>query len=113
MPPLYLSFSSKVDRESCSVVDDSAADGPPEPTAEINANDYCTLPTESSPCVALDIDMPEQNVPSVGLYYDEMCLQGGGGLTGCGGGGQQACRICFVNRELFLNDFPNVRVPDW
>ncbi|CAM9857841.1 unnamed protein product, partial [Scytosiphon promiscuus] len=96
----------------CSVVDDSYAGGPPEASADTPTEDVCSMPTES-PCVSLDVDLREISGPAVGMYYDEACLEGGGGETGCGGGGEPACRVCFVNRDFWLEDFPDERYPDW
>ena len=57
--------------------------------------------------------MVELSGLSVGMYYDEACLEGGGGVSGCGGGGVTECRLCFVNREFWQADFPDARYPDW
>ncbi|CAN0404060.1 unnamed protein product, partial [Hapterophycus canaliculatus] len=96
----------------CSVVDNSSADGPPDVSAETPTEDLCSLPVES-PCVDLDVAVQEISGPSIGMYYDEACLAGGGGRTGCGAGGEPACRVCFVNRDFWLADFADERYPDW
>ncbi|CAN0006324.1 unnamed protein product, partial [Sphacelaria rigidula] len=96
----------------CTTVDDSNADGPPDATAVTDAGDYCTLPSDTA-CVDLDDGFDEVSGPSVGIYYDETCLEGGDGVTGCGGGGVQVCRLCFINTDTFLLDFPDKRYPDW
>lgn len=96
----------------CNVLDSSSKNGPPATDAETSSGDMCTLPTDD-PCVGFDVGVAEVSGPSVGMYYDESCLEGGGGDTGCGGGGVTACRICFVNREFWMADFPEERYPDW
>lgn len=97
---------------NCNVVEDSGAGSPPDSDAETSSGDLCTQPSESS-CVELDIAVREVSGPSVGMYYDESCLEGGGGRTGCGGGGVPACRLCFVNRDFWNADFAELRFPDW
>lgn len=79
---------------------------------ETPTEDQCDLPEESA-CVSLDLDVREISGPSVGMYYDEACLDGGGGDTGCGAGGVAACRVCFVNRDFWLADNADERYPDW
>lgn len=94
------------------MIDDSNASGPPSTNAKTDSDDYCSLPEEER-CVEFDVGVTEVSGPSVGMYYDEACLEGGGGDSGCNGGGVQACRVCFVNRELWQKDFPDRRYPDW
>lgn len=94
------------------MVDDSTASGPPDTTSSTSTADLCTLPKDS-PCVGLSVGIAEPSGPSVGMYYDETCLEGGGGRSGCGGGGVPSCRICFINREFWSADFPDERFPDW
>lgn len=93
-------------------MDDSAAGGPPDSAAETSSGDLCRLP-EEDPCIHFDVGVVEVSGPSVGMYYDKACLEGGGGQTGCGGGGVAACRVCFVNRAFWMADFPEERYPDW
>lgn len=93
-------------------MDDSAAGGPPSTDVVTDPDDFCSLP-EDSPCVEFDVGVAELSGPSVGMYYDEACLEGGGGDTGCGGGGMEECRVCFVNRALWTKDFPDEHFPDW
>lgn len=97
---------------TCNVIDDSGAGGPPDSDAETASDALCSLPAKS-PCVDLDVGVREVSGPSVGFYYDESCLDGGGGETGCGAGGVPQCRVCFVNRAFWLADFPDERFPDW
>lgn len=94
------------------MVEDSGAGGPPDSDAETSSGDLCSQPAELA-CIELDIGVVEVSGPSVGMYYDESCLEGGGGTTGCGGGGVAACRVCFVNRDFWETDFPDERFPDW
>ncbi|CAM9357445.1 unnamed protein product, partial [Laminaria digitata] len=97
---------------TCKSVDDSASGGPASTDVKTSSGDYCSLP-DHSPCVGLDVGVVELSGPSVGMYYDEACLEGGGGVSGCGGGEVAECRLCFVNREKWLKDFPDLRYPDW
>lgn len=111
-PPLFRAPPPKIGGGECSVADDSDAGGPPAVDAETTTGDFCALP-EESPCVNLDVAVQEISGPSIGMYYDEACLAGGGGETGCGAGGQPTCRLCFVNRDFWLADFAEERYPDW
>ncbi|CAB1113376.1 unnamed protein product [Ectocarpus sp. CCAP 1310/34] len=106
------SLDFEMSNSACNVLDSSSKDGPPATVAETSLGDFCALPADD-PCVDLDVGVAEVRGPSVGMYYDESCLEGGGGDTGCGGGGVTVCRICFVNREFWLADFPDERYPDW
>ncbi|CAN0313510.1 unnamed protein product [Ectocarpus sp. 12 AP-2014] len=106
------SLEFEMSSSACNVLDSSSKDGPPATDAETSSGDLCALPADNS-CVGFDVGVTEVSGPSVGMYYDESCLEGGGGDTGCGGGGVTACRICFVNREFWLADFPEDRYPDW
>lgn len=101
-----------MNEDGCSNVDDSGAGGPPSSDAETAVEDYCSLP-QASPCVGVDTGVQEISGLSVGMYYDETCLDGGGEVPGCNGGGVSTCRLCFVNRDIWEMDFPNERVPDW
>lgn len=96
----------------CIVVDTREADGPPETSAQTNPDDYCELP-RGTQCVEFGVGVEEPSGPSVGMYYDEACLEGGGGVPGCGGGGVVGCRVCFINRENWNADFPDAKYPNW
>lgn len=97
---------------TCTVLDDSAISGPPETDLETEWGDQCSLP-DGDPCIVFGVGVVEITGPSVGMYYDAACLEGGGGKTGCGGGGVVGCRVCFVNRAYWKKDFPDERYPDW
>lgn len=94
------------------MTDDSNAAGPPSTNTHSESDEYCSLPSEA-PCIGFNVGVLEASGPSVGMYYDKACLDGGGGLSGCNGGGVQACRVCFVNRVLWAKDFSDEREPDW
>lgn len=79
------------------------------------ASSYCTLPAPSSSsdyetdtCAALSSGM---KIEGVGLYYDDRCNSAD--LAGCGGRSIPACRLCFVDKDRWLETFPSERVPEW
>ncbi|CAM9340064.1 unnamed protein product [Discosporangium mesarthrocarpum] len=72
----------------------------------------CTQP-EGSPCAQVLIDGVTS---SVAMFYDEQCTDYGavgcGGLPGSGPW-LASCRLCFVDKVMWEEDFPGQRVPDW
>lgn len=50
-------------------------------------------------------------IDGVALYYDDRCNSAD--LSGCGARSVAGCRLCFVDKPLWLTRFPSDRVPDW
>lgn len=76
---------------------------------------YCTLPApedendyRTSTCTRLSSGM---KIDGVGLFYDDRCNSAD--LAGCGARSIDGCRLCFVDKELWMARFPFDRVPDW
>lgn len=76
---------------------------------------YCTLPApvddedyRTTPCTQLSSGL---KIDGVAMYYDDRCNYAD--YSGCGGRSIAACRLCFVDKDLWMQRFPTKRVPDW
>lgn len=76
---------------------------------------YCVLPApvneedyHTSACTTLSSGL---KIDGVAMYYDDRCNSAD--YSGCGARSIDGCRLCFVDKELWLRRFPTSRVPDW